>query len=276
MVKEESIGEREKVSSSYSSRKGLVWEQLNSNQDDWQPAEIKGYIFVDGKGDMPVYHIGSVEKVLVSEDSNGKSYNIIYHEDKKDYTAVKTLHKMGCNLCGAMIMNIHYIINYKTKEYMEVGSECVNHHHGQVVRKKIKEFVMNDLRKKFVELREKTIALLDTYVDIDPKNKEQLNAWYIKCKRLEFWAYELKIKLEKIVPNEAGQRLLKNRIKDMEELLKTKQSKDISWFKPKNYISSIKELIENEDETAILTFGKYKDMQIKDVPQTYIDWAKGQ
>ena len=44
------VAERIDIVDSYTSRKGQTWEMVG-NQRDWQPAEICGCIFVDGKDD---------------------------------------------------------------------------------------------------------------------------------------------------------------------------------------------------------------------------------
>lgn len=272
----------EEISTSYKSRKGLTWEQIGG-ETGWVPAEIKDYKFVEGKGDMPIYHIGTVTKVFVEEQKAGKIYKVNYENDFNDYVSVKTPFshsdnnkekEFNCHLCGHGIKNPHYLINYTKKQYMQVGSECISNSHGQVVRKKIKEFKMNENRNKFISLLPEVISYLDTCYDISEKYTNEHNEYAIRNKRLEFWAYNLKNQLNKIIVEKTGNKKIENKIKQMENILANKKEKTI---KVKEFARNISDIIKFKEQQKLdveITFGKYKNKTINEIDDAYFAWIK--
>lgn len=241
----------------YISRKGKTYEFIGSDPKDWQPAEIKGYL-KDSRGqDVPTYHLGSVKKtestIKVSTDE-GKTWhdspaiNTEYINDEDDYTQVETPYSEGsepymklletqrafsntntmiptslCNLCGHGIIELHYTINYKTKQYMQVGSRCIHHHYGAVVRKKIKIFKDNEIRQDFLRLREVTVPIYE-------RQKNDLQEWERRAGRIEYWAWKTRKTIEAIVTEKTGSRKLQNRNEMMIAQIKksgTEEEKEI-------------------------------------------------
>lgn len=235
-------------SQSYASRKGKTYELIGSKSADWESAYIKGYVFKEGKGEVPIYHIGSItkkpfpHKVIidgVTKDAIGTSITVnddghLYSHQETQHTAkgIVGLSTGRCELCGHPIKYEHILINHKDKKYMVVGSECVHHSQGAVVRKAIKKFKDNEIRQEFTEIRPKAIAILDT-------KKDKSSDWAIRQGRIEYWAYKMKEELTKIEPEKTGSRKLKNRIETIKKLiaeanggeksLTPTQEKQIKW-----------------------------------------------
>ena len=202
---------------SYETRKGRTWEFIKSDPSKWEAAQIKGIMFVEGHGDVPIYHIGSIIKTRLPDQPGAmNTFSVQYVENGKDYTHVKTPNTtlMGgvCELCGHGIRFEHILIDYSEKKYMVVGSECIGHHHGAVVRKAIKTFKDNKIRQEFTELREKILPFLET-------KKDKSSDWAMRINRLEYWAWKAKMSLIDIDPATTGSRKLSNRIKDMRKFL---------------------------------------------------------
>lgn len=202
----------------YETRKGRTWEFLDSSSSKWCAAEIKDFEFVEGHGDVPIYHIGSI--IRKPCDSPGFSFKTEFVHDEADYIHVNTPNTtmLGsvCELCGHGIRFQHILINYSEKKWMIVGSECISHHHGEVVRKALKIFKDNKIRREFDEIRPKAIAYLDTKID-------KSSAWAIQNKRLEYWAWKAKMGLLDIETEKTGSRKLGNSIKKMKMWLGIKE-----------------------------------------------------
>ena len=252
-MSDEVVSEKQVIKNTYMSRKGQTFEELKQDPSDWQPAEISGFI-PDGKGkDIPVYHIGSIKVTVVpkayktTDKKTGKEVwcegrHVEYIHDKDDYTHVETRYSEGseahnklveyqkinegsniqvpttlCELCGHGIKYVHILINYKTKQYMKVGSVCIHRHYGKVVRETIKRFKMNEIRTEFSRLRDQILPLLETQLDLEQSHSREHRAYVIRNKRLKYWAYKLKKELLSIDPETTGSRKLKNRINTMNE-----------------------------------------------------------
>jgi len=198
---------------SYETRKGRTWEFLKSDPSKWEAAQIKDF---DMRGE-PVYHVGSIiRKPYATKDGEPSGVVIEYVKDTDDYLHATTPHSSNfgghCELCGHPIEHEHILISYAEKKYMVVGSECIGHHHGAVVRKAIKTFKDNKIRQEFTELREKVLPFLET-------KKDKSSDWAIRNNRLEYWAWKAKMSLIDIDPATTGSRKLSNRIKDMRKFL---------------------------------------------------------
>ena len=260
-MKEEIITQEIIEKDTYASRKGKTYEFTGTKSEDWKPANIISYSFVDGRGEVAIYDVKGYSEI-----------DTPYRKANKFVLGKYTC----CQLCGHGIRvdNQHALINELKKIVMWVGCECIHKHHGKVVRETIKTFVMNDLRKQFDELRNKSITLLDTYLDVSEKYTNEHNNYALRTKRLEPWAYNFKNDLEKIETNKAGKIKLKNRIESMKKLLLETKPKDISNLNIIECITNLNSLVGNTNNEAIITFGKYKDKKFSDVPESYIEWAK--
>ena len=184
-MKDEIIAQEIIEKDTYASRKGKTYEFTGTKSEDWKPANIIDYFFVDGRGEVAIYDVKGYSEI-----------DTPYRKANKFVLGKYTC----CQLCGHGIRvdNQHALINEKKKFVMWVSCECIHKHHGKVVRETIKTFVMNDLRKQFDELRTKSIILLDTYLDVSDKYTNEHNNYALGTKRLEPWAYDFKNDLEKI------------------------------------------------------------------------------
>lgn len=217
----------EEFKDTYTSRKGLTYEKLGESPAEWCPAEIKGYLPGRMGRDEPVYHIGSikVEKVPYTCVVDGVTHqgfgqSITYVDDQKDHKKVTTpftsagIHAR-CELCGHGIMEEHILINYGKKEWMIVGSECIGHHYGKVIRQKIKVFKDNETRAEFKKL----LPLFMDYLNDQLESGEYAKRMH----RLEYWAWKLRSKYQQIEPEKTTSRVLSSRVKEMKKFLEPKQ-----------------------------------------------------
>ena len=251
-------------SQSYASRKGKTYELIGSKSADWESAYIKGYVFEDGKGDVPIYHIGSITKTPfphkviidgVTKDAMGTSITVnddghLYKHQETQHTTkgIVGLSTDRCELCGHPIKYQHILINHKDKRYMVVGSECVHHSQGAVDRKAIKKFKDNEIRQEFTEIRPQAIALLDTKKDLS-------SDWAKRSGRIVYWAYKMKEELTKIEPEKTGSRKLKNRIETMKKLIAEEKGGDLSLTpSQKKQIKFCEDAVSTESSYKLRTY----------------------
>jgi hypothetical protein len=245
---DQTISEEVEISSSYMSRKGQTYEELKTKAEDWYACNIKGYQFFNGIGEVPVYDIPS------------------------DYTEVETRFskKEGhCHLCGHSIEFYHYIRNDVTKMVMQVGSECVQHNYGRVVRKTIKQFKDN-------ETRQKAKLFLDAFIlwsytqKLYKAPKNQFEADYLIAE-----VFREKKKAEKLKASfdTTGIKKLENfmkKHKDFKQIPAVEQQLDFQIRNLKNLIYCIDNNVCNQK----IQFGKFKDKFPSDLPDDYIAWAR--
>jgi len=236
------------ISNSYTSRKGLTYQELNTKAEEWRACDIIGYkIGARGK-EVPVFDLPS------------------------DFTLVTTRYTSteGCNLCGHYIEIVCYIRNDKEKYLMIVGSECVHNNYGRVIQKKIKEFKDNETRQKAKLFLVKFIEWANTQkAYTTPANsfeKERLTYISYKTKQIAIGMIEQfdTISVRKL------SNFMKKHDKDL--LVPATVQLDGAYT-----ITNLKELIkafDNKEITLKIGFGKYRDMLVKDVDPSYINWAK--
>ena len=233
-----------KISTSYTSRKGLTYEELETDAKDWHSSEIYEYI-----GNEVIY--------CVPEE---------YDEARTRFSA-----KGRCHLCGHPIRYEHYIQNDKTKMYMIVGSECVLNPDGKTIKKIVKEFKENKIRKEAKKFLSDYIEWAKTQKEFEfPKDNWQANL-------IKRPVWEEMRKAEKMLEDfeKTGARKLKNfmnKNKGFEKNppIKQKDREDL------NIVKNLKNLlfcIDNQIERKI-GFGKYKDKWISEVDEGYVKWAR--
>lgn len=242
--------ETELLSDSYVSRKGQVYLKLNTKSSDWKACEIIDFM-TEGTFEIPIYKIPDNYTRAITE----------YTQDTGAF--------QFCNLCGHQIKISHYIQNDVACMYMLVGSECVNNHHGKVVKKKIKEFKDNKTRIQAKEFLRNIITWANTQKEfVTPKT-------YFEIERLTHDAFTVKHQAEKLLAKfeNAGVKKLQNFMTKHQELLQqSPTTQDLSQVQ----ISTLHTLLAAyETKTNLkISFGKYKDKNVLDVTEDYIEWAK--
>ena len=246
MTPEIIIKETETISNSYTSRKGLTYEELRTKAEDWKACKIISYEN-NGKRDIPIFELPQY------------------------YTIVKTRFSQPgfCHLCGHCIEIVCYIRNDSKKWLMIVGTECVNNTYGKVIRKTIKEFKDNETRIKTRDFLVKYIEHCSTQFAYPyPKNAYEKS-------QLRPDAYIGKYHAQKILNDfdKVGIRKLANFMKKHE---KEMSLKPIVQTLDDFTITNVKDLIFSFDnnQNRKIAFGKYKGMTLNQIPEDYIQWAR--
>ena len=201
---------------SYESRKGKTWEFLHSSPKDWCMAEIVDFDFIEGIGAVPIYHLGSVKKTPQPDGS----IVISYADDSHEYEHVKTPYHCGsetryCELCGHSIKTLHTLINYTEKKYMIVGSTCISHHHGVVIKKALKTFMDNKTRQEFREFAPGAIEECGKHPEM---LDGQVSRTYYGEVRLQYQWWKMRETTKKTVPEKTTSRKLINLMKKFNKM----------------------------------------------------------
>lgn len=231
---------------SYLSRKGQVYQELNTQASDWHPCEINlDATMIAGK--ETIYILPPNYKQVTTQYSNPGH----------------------CHLCGTSILRAHYIQNDITKMILLVGSECVYNHYGRAIKKKVREYADNKCREGVKDFLTEYIAWAKTQYEFE----FPADTW--QARRIKSDVYEDMKKAEKMLGDfgNTGIRKLRNfytKHKDDTKIAPVEQKQSAL------VISNLKELVfcyDNKIERKI-TFGRYAGSWLSQVHPDYINWSR--